>query len=236
LRVATYNIHLGIGRDGQFQPERIARVIAELEADIVCLQEVARNAKGFDMLAYLGAASGMHAIAGPTLMTPLGDYGNAILTRHVPTEVHRWDLSMPHREPRGAISIHVPLAGTILRLIATHLGLRPGERRRQIRKLLACMHQTGSMPTVLMGDLNEWFLWGRPLRWLQRHFRRTPSPPTFPAGWPLFALDRIWVEPWQALHSLAAHDSALARVASDHRPVRAILDFGMLGEGGPPGR
>jgi endonuclease/exonuclease/phosphatase family metal-dependent hydrolase len=127
------------------------------------------------------------------------------------------------------------MESTTLRVIATHLGLRPGERRRQIRKLLACMHQTGSMPTVLMGDLNEWFLWGRPLRWLHRHFRRAPSPATFPAGWPVFALDRIWVEPWQALRSLAAHDSALARMASDHRPVRASLDFGMLAEGRPPG-
>lgn len=231
LRVATYNIHLGIGRDGQFRPERIARVIAELDADVVSLQEVGRNAKGFDMLAYLSAATGMHGIAGPTLLTPHGDYGNAILTRHVPTEVQRWDLSVPRREPRGAIAIYMPLGGELMRVIATHLGLMPGERRRQIRKLLTCMHQTGSMPTVLMGDLNEWFLWGRPLRWLHRHFRRTPAPATFPAGWPLFALDRIWVEPWQALLGLNAHDSELARMASDHRPVRATIDFETASEG-----
>lgn len=224
--MASYNIHLGIGRDGQFQPERIARVIGELDADVVCLQEVGRNAKGFDMLAYLGAACGLHAIAGPTLLTPHGDYGNAILSRHVPVEVHRWDLSVPRREPRGAIAILVPLGGTLLRLIATHLGLWPAERRSQIRKLLACMHRTGSMPTVLMGDLNEWFLWGRPLRWLHRHFQHTPAPATFPAGWPVFALDRIWVEPRKALRSIAAHDSELARIASDHRPVRATIDFG----------
>jgi endonuclease/exonuclease/phosphatase family metal-dependent hydrolase len=168
-------------------------------------------------------------------VTAHGDYGNAILTRHVPTEIQRWDLSVPRREPRGAIAIQVPVHGIPWRLIATHLGLRPGERRRQIRRLLHCMHQTGSMPTVLMGDLNEWFLWGRPLRWLHRHFQRPPAPATFPAAWPVFALDRIWVEPRRALQAVVAHDSALARIASDHRPVCATIDLRGLAESAPAG-
>jgi endonuclease/exonuclease/phosphatase family metal-dependent hydrolase len=225
LKVASYNIHLGIGRDGLFQPERIGRVIAELDADVICLQEVERRTRGFDMLAYLGAASGYHAVAGPTLLTAHGDYGNAILSRHAPADVQRWDLSVPRREPRGAIAMTIDNGGRALRMIATHLGLRPAERRRQIRKLLACMQETGSMPTVLMGDVNEWFLWGRPLRWLHRHFREAPAPATFPARWPLFALDRIWVEPWQALLQVTAHRSADALMASDHLPVTATIDF-----------
>ena len=81
------------------------------------------------------------------------------------------------------------------------------------------------MPTVLMGDVNEWFLWGRPLRWLHRHFQQTPAPATFPARWPVFALDRIWVEPRQALRRVSVHDSATARVASDHLPITATINF-----------
>src|SRR5215210_3561879 len=79
--VASYNIHLGIGRDGHFQPQRIAAVIQEMNADIVALQEVALGAPGFDMLEYLRQTCQMEGIAGPTLVTKRGDYGNAVLTR-----------------------------------------------------------------------------------------------------------------------------------------------------------
>ena len=39
MRVATYNVHSCIGGDGRHDPERVATVIAELNADIVALQE-----------------------------------------------------------------------------------------------------------------------------------------------------------------------------------------------------
>ena len=39
LRVATYNVHACVGTDGRHDPDRVASVVAELEADIVALQE-----------------------------------------------------------------------------------------------------------------------------------------------------------------------------------------------------
>jgi endonuclease/exonuclease/phosphatase family metal-dependent hydrolase len=63
---------------------------------------------------------------------------------------------------------------------------------------------------------------------MHRHFQRTPAPATFPAGRPLFALDRIWVEPRRALKNITVHVSDSARMASDHLPIVATLDFGML--------
>ena len=39
LRVATYNVHACVGTDGRHDPDRVAAVIAELDADIVALQE-----------------------------------------------------------------------------------------------------------------------------------------------------------------------------------------------------
>jgi endonuclease/exonuclease/phosphatase family metal-dependent hydrolase len=226
LRFASYNIHLGIGRDGAFKPQRIAAVIDEIDADVIALQEVSLGAPGFDMLEYLGRTCALSAIAGPTLTTSSGEYGNALLTRLKHDGVHRWDLSVARHEPRGAIDLRVAHGGHTLRVIATHLGLRPGERRRQIRQLLKIVEQDNRFPTVLLGDVNEWFLWGRPLRWMHRHFKRTPAPATFPAGRPMFALDRIWVEPRRALRRIAVHASKTARMASDHLPVVATLDFG----------
>ena len=111
-----------------------------------------------------------------------------------------------------------------MRLIATHLGLWPSERRLQIRQLLRVVRDADLAPIILLGDLNEWFVWGRPVRWLHKQFKHTPSPASFPAGRPMLALDRIWVRPRQALRHLEVHMSTLARVASDHLPVSATLE------------
>jgi endonuclease/exonuclease/phosphatase family metal-dependent hydrolase len=51
----------------------------------------------------------------------------------------------------------------------------------------------------------------------------SPSERSFPSRWPLFALDRVWVRPRDALVSFAAHRSALAARASDHLPVKAAI-------------
>ena len=236
IRLASYNIHLGIGRDGQFDPGRIARVIEEIDADALALQEVSLGGGGFNMLDYLSKRCGLSPIAGPTLVSPSGAYGNAILTRLLPGDVQRWNLTVGKREPRGAIDARLHQRGRTLRVIATHLGLFPGERRRQIRELLKIVNHGERYPTVLLGDLNEWFLWGRPLRWMHRHFKPTPAPATFPSGRPVFALDRIWVDPRAALRGITAHISALARVASDHLPIVADLEFAGAPEGARPGR
>ena len=108
-----------------------------------------------------------------------------------------------------------------------------GERRRHVEELLK---RFSRRHCILMGDLNEWFLWGRPLRWLHRHFRRTPAPATFPSGWPLLALDRIWVEPNRALRTVRAHRSTAADIASDHLPLTATvrLDPGEGADTGTP--
>ena len=223
LTVATYNIHDAIGVDGQFAPARIAAVLAELDADVIALQEVGSHATGTDVLAYLRDATGYIAVAGRTRLRSTGEYGNCLLTRFPVQETTRIDLTFKRREARGALDVLLECEGAPLRVIATHLGLRPSERRMQIQQLLRVLETQTPVPTVLMGDLNEWFLWGRPLRWLHTHFEKTPAAATFPASAPVFALDRIWIEPRALLERVWVHISPLARVASDHLPLVARI-------------
>jgi endonuclease/exonuclease/phosphatase family metal-dependent hydrolase len=223
ITLASYNIHLGIGNDGQFLPERIAGVLAELTADVIALQEVESGTGDFDMFAYLRDRVGFTAVLGPTLEFAGRQYGNALLTRCRVLEVRRIDLSVPRREPRGALDVVLDCGGQPVRVVCTHLGLRPAERRHQIRSLLRSVEGYRAMPTVLMGDINEWFLWGRPLRWLHRRFGSARAGRTFPARLPLFALDRIWVTPSHLLRSVRVHSTPLARAASDHLPLIARM-------------
>lgn len=225
LKVGTYNIHGCIGKDRRYDPERIAAVLRELDCDILALQELLWNTEeALHLLERLARSLGYLSVAGPTLLGRSGHYGNALLTRLSIDRVHRLDLSVPSREPRGALDVVLEATGSRVRVIATHLGLHPSERRTQVRRLLAGLEGSDTdMPAVLMGDINEWFLWGRPLRWLHRRFSRTPAPATYPAAFPLLALDRIWVHPRHRLVSLRTHRSPLARLASDHLPLQAVV-------------
>jgi endonuclease/exonuclease/phosphatase family metal-dependent hydrolase len=169
--------------------------------------------------------TGFHVAAGLLRQRRGADFGNAVLSRYPLLSVERLDLTVGGYEPRGALDVCIELDLTVpLRVMATHLGLRPGERREQVRRIVAAVERDSPHPTLLMGDLNEWFLWGRPLRWLHSHFREIPpAPPTFPARRPVFALDRIWVSPTGSVRRLARHASTLARMASDHLPLVADI-------------
>jgi endonuclease/exonuclease/phosphatase family metal-dependent hydrolase len=228
LRIATYNIHGGPRmrktRSAREAGEPIARVIAELDADIVALQEVPLGGSDApDVLSYLRHTTGMHAVEGPTLDTPRRRYGNAVLSRLPIRKARVLDLSFRRREPRGALDADIECGSTLLRIVATHLGLSAGERSMQVRTLLAAF-DTSALPVILLGDINEWFVHGRALRALVTHFRRAPAPRTFPTFWPIFALDRIWVHPGEWLGAVGVHRSALARDASDHYPLVAQIE------------
>lgn len=228
LRLATYNIHRCVGRDGTENVERVAAVLSEINGDIVALQEVtSRPAPAGDMLAYLAAAAHMQPIEGFTLSAAGAHYGNALLTKLPVSAVRRHDISVPGREPRGVIEVTFTVAGYAIIVWATHLGLGIRERHQQVKKLLEIVHAADVDAHMLLGDFNEWLSWSRPLRALHRWFKISPttarSPATFPARKPLLRLDRIWVRPPRRLVALRAHSTELSRMASDHLPLVADI-------------
>lgn len=223
LSLATYNIHRCVGIDRRYDPGRIVEVIRELDADVLALQEVhAPGQHGLELLQRLAEETKLIPIAGPTLLERRGHYGNAILTRCEPDAVRLVELSQPGREPRGAIDVDITCDGERLQVIAAHLGLKPSERRVQVEHLLT---HFGTKHCVLMGDLNEWFLWGRPLRWIKAIFGYTPALRTFPSPFPVFALDRIWVRPAATVMHMEVHKTELSLKASDHLPLKAMIEW-----------
>ena len=223
LRVATWNMHAGVGLDGRFAPERIARVLAELDADIVALQEFGSR-RAYDMLARLEQAAGARGIAMRTFSKLGCDFGNVVLSRLPVLASACIDLACDRREPRNAVDLLVDArpAGT-LRVVATHLGLGRRERQSQLARLDALLGDAGRAPTVLLGDFNEWR--PRALARFETAFGRAPTPATFPAPFPLAALDRILVAPAASLVALDVHRSRTARIASDHLPLVATLEW-----------
>ena len=215
---------MAIGRDGRRDMSRIVRVIRKLQVEVLGLQEVDNQIEADrDDLQTLAEQTGFEVIAGPTMQHTRGDYGNALLTGLPVRKVERHDLSFKQREPRGLLIVELEWQGRPLHVAVTHLGLRPGERRQQVRQICHYLAEEQRNPLVLMGDFNEWFIWGRPLRWLQRRFGAIRSPATFPARWPLLQLDQVLVDPPQCLVQKSAYCEASAREASDHLPLVAEL-------------
>lgn len=218
LRIASYNVHACIGTDGRKDAARIVGVIEELGCDTIGLQEADYR------LDFIAQRLGMQAVPGLTLLRHDGPYGNALLTRRPVLAVRRLGFTYSGREPRNALDVDLEVGGETVRVIVTHLGLWPAERRYQMKKILSLLRQTPvTERVVVLGDINEWMPLGRPLRWMHALLGRPPAERSFPSRWPLVALDRVWARPRHALLALKAHRTPLAALASDHLPVKAII-------------
>jgi endonuclease/exonuclease/phosphatase family metal-dependent hydrolase len=227
LCIATYNIHKGVGTDRHRDLARTAAVIAEIGADILALQEADTRfgtRTGLLNLDHLRDAHGLIPVQVEGSGPAHGWHGNLVLIRDAQVEeVHK--INLPGLEPRGALIADVAVRGRPLRVVATHLGLLSSSRAAQARVLIDRLHALNARPTVLLGDTNEWRIFGPSLWALERLFSRSLPARSFPARYPVLPLDRIMAAPGLDLTPISAHDTPLARRASDHLPVKARLRF-----------
>ena len=225
LRVATYNVHSGVGVDRRFRPERIVDVIGELGADVVALQEVLSPVRGFDVHAHLREATGLYLVTMATMQLAGGTFGNAVLSRWPILELVEHGLAVGNREPRGAIDATIGRDARELRVIATHLGLRASERSAQLSRLLDLVKAAPELPTVLAGDFNMTRGRARELRAHAAHLGKHDALATFPSIAPVLPLDRIFALHGALIVDVAVHRSRRARVASDHLPLVATVEL-----------
>ncbi|HTV02504.1 MAG TPA: endonuclease/exonuclease/phosphatase family protein [Luteitalea sp.] len=228
LRLATYNIHKCRGMDGRTRVDRIADVLASLDADVIALQEVVGSGPDEDgQAAELGARLGMGWVMDSVRLLRGKSYGNVVLSRLPIAETHRCDLSCDKREPRACHRIDVDVQGDILHVFNVHLGTAVGERRQQAPRLaefVADKHVKG--PKVLLGDFNEWVkgLASKTLSEmlegidLTQHLRRRR---TYPGVLPILHLDHIYVAGGLVVEKVSLPRNRLTLVASDHLPLVA---------------
>lgn len=228
FRAASYNVHSHVGRDGRRDPVRVSRVITELAADIVGLQEFTYpNEVALETRTPVVLTSLDHyqCVLGPARRTPSHYFGNALLTRHPLLEVHRIDLSIARREPRAALAATVEVGGHAVHVLVAHLGLRVSERRFQVRQILEYLDSVEHTRLVVLGDFNDWMPGRTVADVLDERLGRFPRPKSFPSYRPLVALDRVWVQPRHTLQRVYAHITATARLASDHLPIVADISW-----------
>lgn len=229
IRVASYNIRKAIGTDRRRVPERVLEVLSEVDADIVALQEAdrrfgVRSAAIPPLL--MDNQSGYRPVPLNVQTDSMGWHGNAILVRKE-AEVAAHDvLHLPYLEPRGATMAEVRLNGAAVRVFGMHLDLSGLWRRRQAAAVIHAAAQGEAMPTVLMGDLNEWSAGRGCLADFARHYSFAPCGRSFHARRPVARLDRIMHCGKLKLTNCGVHESAAARKASDHLPIWAEFAVG----------
>ncbi len=244
IRFATYNIHRAIGVDRRFRPERIAKILADHDADIVLLQEVdegAPRSQELDLARELAQRLGYPYLAvGHNVRLKKGRYGNATLSRFPIRRERNIDLTIGRRKRRGCqhATLELPSSSPkalFLEVFNLHLGLVARERQQQVGLLTsspefsALDHRTAC---IVGGDFNDWRSLLRPFFVDTLDFRcatdrRTQKGPrpirTYPSFSPRGALDKLYYR--GRLHMLKAYRCRhqASKVASDHLPI--LVDF-----------
>jgi exodeoxyribonuclease-3 len=243
LRVVSYNIRFGGGR----RLPLIARVLTDLEPDVVMLQE-ATNRYAVERLAELTGLG--HVAANPGVSV-------AALARTAPS-AERW-----HAPPGIRAFLEIEPAGSALRLVGLHFpsglsGRGEQARLRHADAVLAAIGQPADTRTLLVGDLNsiapgetpivsELPFWLRLLLRFDGPIRSDVIPRLTDAGWAdafrsLHPDDPGFSFPTRAPHvrfdyvlapaailpqvrrCAPARGDGLARRASDHFPIVVEID------------
>ncbi|MEO7940695.1 MAG: endonuclease/exonuclease/phosphatase family protein [Burkholderiaceae bacterium] len=235
VRVATYNIHKGVqgmGPRRRLEIHNLGHAVEQLDADIVCLQEVRRLNRGearyfsrwpdVPQADYL-APPGYEAVYRTNATTRHGEHGNAMLSRW-PVLAHQHEDMSDHRfEQRGLLHSQVNVHGQAVHVVVVHLGLMRASRLRQIAQLerYIAREVPVTAPLIVAGDFNDWgTMVQREMAGMGLLGFKGPIHPTFPSRLPLAQLDHVYARGLLP-HGLLVPRGRIWWRMSDHLPLVA---------------
>lgn len=235
LRVATYNIHKGVqgmGPARRLEIHNLGHAVEQLDADLVCLQEVRKtNRQGerrFARWPELGQADflcpeGYTAVYETNAFTRHGEHGNALLSRWPVIRHRREDMSDHRFEQRGMLHVELMVGSQRVHAIVVHLGLIKGSRVRQIAQLGAFIEREvpRGEPVVVAGDFNDW---GARMRATMNGLGLVdmvgPRSFTYPSRLPIAQLDFVYARHLRPVSLQIPRGRIWSRM-SDHLPLVA---------------
>ena len=221
LKIATYNIHRGVGTDGSLDLDKTIATLKETGAEIIGLQEVERYSprSGFvDQAKRIAEGLGMEVRFEAGLKIWPFEFGNALLSKYPISGVERIDLPSA-RENRVGLLATLDVHGHDVQVLVTHLGLKGQERTEHVQAIAAKLGALAH-PLVMIGDFNTTGN-GPEMAPLFNSLRQTADAPlvTFPEL--SEQIDHILVSDHFAVHDL----TTLPSTASDHLPLLADLSI-----------
>ncbi|MFB3786770.1 MAG: endonuclease/exonuclease/phosphatase family protein [bacterium] len=237
LRVLSYNTHHGEGMDGKLDLPRIASVIRSVTPDWVALQEIDVNTircGKVNQSAQYAELTGLKHFFAPAIDFEGGFYGILSLSRLkvLKEQYHAMPFS-PGHERRMVIEQHAEIPqgnekSATIRFFATHLDHTADhtDRVAAAKVINEIALQDPNIPSLLAGDLNArpgspamvefdkaWKAAGEEMEYF-----------SFPADKPNIKIDYVLYRPadrWRVVRVEVLDE----KVASDHRPVLAIMEL-----------
>ena len=241
LRVATYNIHKGVqgvGPRRRLEIHNLGHAVEQLDADIVCLQEVRKLHRGEARFfsrwpempqAEFLAPDGYEAVYRTNAVTRHGEHGNAMLSRWPVLDHQHEDMSDHRFEQRGLLHSEVMVHGQAIHVVVVHLGLIRASRERQVAQLLRFIAREigADVPLLVAGDFNDWgVMVQRAMATIGLVAFNGTRQATFPSRLPLVQLDHVFARGLQPI-SLQVPRGRIWWRMSDHLPL--IAEFGLPG-------
>jgi endonuclease/exonuclease/phosphatase family metal-dependent hydrolase len=242
LTIVTYNIHKGFSHfNRRVVMHELRERLRELNADVMFLQEVQgehnRHVERFANYPdgaqheFIADRRWPHAAYGKNCVYESGHHGNAILSRYPIIQTLNTDISAHRFESRGLLHCEIALPeGRRVHTLCAHFGLFAKGRRAQTRALIAYVKNEIPVdaPMIIAGDFNDWRNQMSPLMaselGMQDAFALNTGrvARSFPARFPLFRLDRIYVRGFTVLQADVHIGSAWQRL-SDHAALSVSL-------------
>lgn len=245
FKVMTVNTHKGFTFfNRKFILHELREAVRSVGADVVFLQEV-QGAHEKHPSKFLNFPQDPHYefladeiwpefAYGRNAVYPHGHHGNAVLSKFPIEHYQNHDVSISGPERRGLLHcvLRVPTHDLRLHAICVHLGLKESHRKRQLDLLCKLVHTEvpPEAPLVVAGDFNDWRHRANPI--LERNcglrevfvHAHGEHVRTFPARWPVLALDRIYVR-HARIHSPVVLPRRPWSHLSDHAPLVAEISL-----------
>jgi endonuclease/exonuclease/phosphatase family metal-dependent hydrolase len=245
FKVMTVNTHKGFTFfNRKFILQELRDAVRAVGADVVFLQEVQgthekhpgrfTNWPEAPHYEFLADSIWPEFAYGRNAVYPHGHHGNAVLSKFPIVHYKNYDVSISGPERRGLLHCVLRMPGPDVQLhaICVHLGLQETHRRKQLELLCRLVEKEvpPTAPLLIAGDFNDWR--HRANRVLERcaglrevfTHAHGQAARTFPARWPMLALDRIYVRSAR-VHAPVVLPRRPWSHLSDHAPLLAEISL-----------
>lgn len=243
LTVMTVNIHKGFTVfNRKFILPELRDAVRKVGADVVFLQEVlgmhdehGRRFAGWPEAPhyeFLADDIWPEFAYGRNAVTTKSHHGNAIMSKFPIVHDRNHDVSIAGPEKRGLLHciLRVPGQPIDVHAICVHLGLAESHRQQQLEKLCDMVRSEvpENAPLVVAGDFNDWRRRANDTLWKGAGLKEVFTTAygeharTFPARFPIFALDRIYVRN-ASVHLPVVLPRRPWSHLSDHAPLAAEI-------------
>lgn len=153
LNIVSYNIHSGKDFLWRKRIDEMIDTLRDINADIICLQEIHQNSKYGHQVELFARSLSMHPIFSPSITIADGGYGNAIFT-NLPVQSTTIHQLPSKQEARSLLDCKITSGENEVNVWVTHLSLDKKSRQNELTYLSDQLVSRREESFLIVGDFN----------------------------------------------------------------------------------